>query len=98
MMREQESRLLEFCVAQRQQFDAAAWPRFSAVTPLELAATVRYLAGVSWYGHQAQLKAVADQLSPDAFPALVQQTRFEPSRFRDLLKAHLRHAGQPVEG
>ena len=67
MNREFESRLLTFCVAQRRRFEAAAWKRFSAFGPLELPATLRYLASVNWYGHQRELCDVADQLSRSRF-------------------------------
>ena len=96
MNRAAESHLLDFCVAQRSQFDAAAWAGFTAVTRLELAATARYLAGVSWYGHQQPLGEVAAQLSSRTFSDLAYEVGFDASRFSGLLKAHLQHAGQPV--
>jgi hypothetical protein len=94
--RESESRLLGFCVEQRSRFDPAQWSQFSAVAPLELAATARYLAGVTWYGHQIELEAVANRLTAKSFSELVPEVAFDPSRFAGLLKAHLRHAGQNV--
>lgn len=96
MNRDSEAQLLAFCVAQRSQFDVSAWARFSAVTPLELAATAHYLAGVAWYGHQALLRVIAARLSSEPFPVLARQTGFDPGRFAGLLKAHLQHADQVV--
>ncbi len=96
MMRETESRLVEFCVKQRSQFDGGAWLRFSSVARLELAVVTRYLAGVAWYGHQAALSEVAERLTEESFAELVRKTRFDPSRFGGLLKNHLRQAGQVV--
>jgi hypothetical protein len=94
MNRDSESRLVAFCVEQHGCFNAAAWSQFSDVTPLELAATVRFLAGVTWYGHQKRLDAVAASLSAQDFSALARQTNFDAPRFAGLLQAHLRHAGR----
>jgi len=94
--RDSESLLLAFCVEQRRGFDAAAWPQFSAVSRADLPAVARYLAGVAWYGNPAALGAVADTLSGESFAVLVSETGFDPGRFGGLLRAHLRHAGQPV--
>ena len=92
MNRESESLLVGFCVEQHARFDAGAWARFSAVGPVELAATARYLAGVDWYGHRAALGDVAAELSPLRFAELARTTGFDASRFSGLLKAHLRQA------
>ncbi len=96
MRRDSESRLLAFCVEQRSHFDASAWTRCTEVPAIELAAVVRYLAGVSWYGHQAQLARLADALSPAPFATLARDAGFDPGRFGGLLQAHLRHAAQSV--
>ena len=94
MNRNSESQLIGFCVEQRSRFDASAWERFSAVSRLELAATARFLAGVSWYGHQTALREVAGRLSPRSFAELAREVSFDPSRFGGRLKAHLEHAGR----
>ena len=94
MNRDSEAQLIRLCVEQHGCFDAAAWGRFAAVTPSELAVVARYLAGVAWYGHQAELSGVAAELSPRSFAELVRETGFDASRFAGLLKAHLRHAGR----
>ena len=93
MNRESESYLVGFCVDQHGRFDAEAWGRFSMVSRTELAAVARYLSGVAWYGHEAELAEVAAQLSPLGFAELVRTTDFDASRFGGMLKAHLRHAG-----
>jgi hypothetical protein len=98
MNREAESRLVDFCVAQRSGFDARAWTRFTGVRQLELAATARYLAGVSWYGHQDGLREVAGRLSSRSYGELAGEVGFDASRFGGRLKAHLRHAGQVFSG
>lgn len=96
MDRLSETRLLDFCTQQRGNFDPEAWARFTDVTPLELAATARYLAGVSWYGHSQLLVEIADRLSPELFAGLVRATSFDPGRFAGRLKARLKQAGQHV--
>lgn len=93
MNRDSESQLIGFCVEQRSRFDASAWEQFSAVNRIELAAAARYLAGVSWYGHEAALREVAERLSPRSFAELAGEVRFDASRFGGLLKAHVAHAG-----
>jgi hypothetical protein len=70
MNREAESRLISFCVEQHSRFDPSAWPEFSGITSVELAATARFLAGVEWYGQREQLRRVADRLSPKSFSEL----------------------------
>lgn len=96
MNRFSESLLLDFCTQQRGNFEPRAWEQFTHVTPLELAATARYLAGVSWYGHSQLLVEIADGLGPQRLADLVLVTGFDPSRFAGLLKARLKHAGQHV--
>ena len=93
MTREAESQLLAFCAAQRDAFDSRAWECFNAVSEMELAATVRYLAGVEWFGHQKLLTRVADQLTTLNFEELAQRADFDPGRFKGLLQARLVHAG-----
>jgi len=94
MNRDSESRLIGFCVEQHGGFEAEAWGQFSDVAPAERAVAVRYLAGVDWYGHRLELRAVADRLSLRPFAELAMETAFDASRFAGLLKAHLRHAGR----
>lgn len=52
---------------------------------------VRYLAGVTWYGHQRELREVAERLSPRSFSDLAREVEFDPARFAGLLKAQLQH-------
>lgn len=89
MNREAESRLIDFCVEQYGRFNPAAWENFTAVTSLELAAVARFLAGVEWFGHQTELREVADRVTSARFAELARDTRFSPSRFAGLLMAHL---------
>lgn len=96
MNRESESQLIGFCVAQHGRFDAPAWRQFSSVSPAELAVAARYLAGVEWYGHRAEVAEVAQALSPLPFADLLRATDFDASRFAGQLKAHLHHAEQPA--
>lgn len=94
MTREAESQLLGFCAEQRDVFVPDEWTHFTAVSPMELSATARYLAGVDWYGHQDALARVADQMTPLNFEELTQTVDFDPGRFKCLLQAHLAHRGQ----
>jgi uncharacterized protein YrrD len=93
MNRSSEAKLLQFCVEQRRNFNADAWLQFKDINQLELATVLQYLAGTTWYTHQNELKSLANQLNSLTFAELARQTRFEPSRFSGLLKAHLKHAG-----
>lgn len=92
MNRESESRLVAFCVAQHGSFEPGAWSRFSAVSPAELAAVARYLAGVEWYGQREALASVATAVHPGSLAELVRETNFDVPRFAGLLRAHLHHA------
>lgn len=96
MNRESEDQLLSFCAEQSRHFDPDAWARFAAVTAPEMAAVARFLAGVSWYGHQAELAAVAGAFSPEPFPALVRSTGFDPSRFAGRLGVRLQREAPPA--
>lgn len=89
MTREAESRLLAFCAAQRAAFEPGAWTRFDAVSPMELCATARYLAGVEWFGHRENLARLADRMSMLNFEELSQRVDFDPGRFKGMLQARL---------
>jgi hypothetical protein len=89
MTRDDETQLLDFCVVQRRAFDVADWERFTFVSHLELAAVARYLAGVDWFGHQADLTKFADNRTSLNFEELTQVVDFEPSRFRGMFHARL---------
>jgi len=95
MNRESEARLLEFCVRQHQNFEPAAWADFDAVSREELACTVLFLAGVDWYGREAELSLQADQLASGSrghFSALASRTQFDCGRFSNMLRRELDHA------
>lgn len=91
MDRETESLLLDFCVRQRVQFNLDAW--FALPVPVGNVATVTlFLAGVDWYGHQADLLSVAERLwpgSPGNFSVLAKEMQFDCSRFSGMLKMML---------
>lgn len=93
-MREQEENLLQFCARQYCDFKPEAWLTQRAVTPVELASVAVFLGGGGWYGHDAELYAVAEQLTPNAvsqFPILAKQTDFSCSRFASMLRERLVH-------
>ena len=96
MTRDAESELLAFCASQKASFDAPAWAAYRGVSELELAAVARYLAGVDWYGHQAELTSIADQLTPLNFEELSRRVDFDPARFKGLLQARLDRAVEPA--
>jgi hypothetical protein len=69
------------------------WVPHAGLTAETLAVAARFLAGVTWYGYEAELEQIAARLTGLSFPELVAHAELQPSRFSNLLKAHLRHAG-----
>jgi len=95
MNRDTEDSLLQFCLAQRTNFDAARWKACLHPDREELAAATLFLAGVDWYGHKAELLHVAESLLPansGGLAALVSRTGFDLSRFSNMLRRRLQHA------
>jgi hypothetical protein len=95
MNRDEDMALLEFCAAQHERFEAAAWAAggIAGVPPDTLAAAALFLADTTWYGLSGELSRVAESLSPGAsFPVLVRRTRFDFARFGPMLQMRLRHA------
>lgn len=89
-----EERVLKFCAAQRRgPFSTNEWLRMAGVVvEPELAVVALFLAGGDWYGHQVELESVAEQLLPGCvghFAELAKHTRFECSRFGNMLKMEL---------
>lgn len=87
--RDTEERVLQFCARQKDTFDVEEWLHNTITDKSELAVVALYLAGGDWYGHHAELEFVADTLRPGCvghFSELVKETRFECSRFRNLLE------------
>jgi hypothetical protein len=50
--------LAQFCVDQREAFDAAAWLRKFEEQGEAVALVAKYLSMTSWYGHEAELERV----------------------------------------
>lgn len=95
MTRDSEAELLDFCSRQHRQFDASMWLGFTAVGPAELAATALFLSSVDWFGNQPALRETAQLLLPESdsgFSELAKKTRFDCSRFSNLLRRRLDHA------
>ncbi|MEI7820002.1 MAG: hypothetical protein WCK55_03725 [Verrucomicrobiota bacterium] len=91
MNRESEAALLEFCAQQRGDFSAAAWMEYDRLPREEVAAAALFLAGVAWFGHEAELRTVAAALGQGAgFADLARRTSFDCARFSTLLRR--RHA------
>jgi hypothetical protein len=97
MNRDHEEQLFALASRQSQDFDEQAWldlAKKGPVTPEEVAAAARFLAGGYWYGHEDELFRVADTLVPGCVPrfeALAKATRFDCSRFDSMLKARIKH-------
>lgn len=51
--------LVQFCIDQRCAFDAAAWLAKFEEEGGQVALAAKYLSMTSWYGHEADLEAVA---------------------------------------
>lgn len=98
MNRETEASLLEFCVRQREEFEAAAWLDREPQNRDELAAVALFLAGVDWFGHRRKLLDVAESLHHGCegrFSELARSAQFDCSRFSNLLRRRLTHAHAP---
>lgn len=94
MTRETEAALLDFCTRQSADFDPVAWLDFSDVSGDELAATALFLSAVDWYGNKGALQKIAHDLLPNRylrFSELVSQTRFDCSRFSNMLRRRLKN-------
>ena len=56
--------LAVFCADQRHHFDSLAWLRRSVSDGRAVAVVALYLAMTSWYGHQAELHLIAEEIYP----------------------------------
>lgn len=56
--------LVRFCAEQVRHFDRDAWRRSDSLDRAALAIAARYLSMTSWYGYEAQLESLAEELSP----------------------------------
>lgn len=92
MDREAEEFLLDFCHRQRLDFNVDAWFAFPCSNNDELAAAALFLSCVDWYGHEDELRLVADTLRPGCvghFSRLAKAVRFDCSRFSSMLKTRI---------
>jgi len=104
MTRETEERLVDFVAHQHRDFDPNQWmekPHPAGASALERATVAHFLALTtfgherplpSWADHKDALLQVAQLLAPNkSLDAKVQETEFQPSRFRGMLSAALAH-------
>jgi hypothetical protein len=78
--------LARFCAAQRKAFDLRAWFAERSVDRRDLAIAALYLSMTSWYGYEADLKRLAEELHPgigngSAFAEQMQAAQFDLARF-----------------
>ena len=94
MRREAESKLLKFCVQQRENFVRDDWINFREVEKSELAACAVFLSQVDWYPHGEVLRELAEELhegSSRSISGHLRATRFDCSRFSNMLRGKLAH-------
>ena len=56
--------LVRFCAEQAHSFDPDAWRRGESLDRSALVIAARYLSMTSWYGHEAALESLAEELRP----------------------------------
>jgi len=56
--------LVRFCAGQARNFEPDAWRRSESLDRAALAVAARYLSMTSWYGYEAALEALAEELRP----------------------------------
>jgi len=57
--------LVRFCAGQARRFDPGAWRESESIDRNALAVAAKYLSMTSWYGHEAALERVAEELRPE---------------------------------
>jgi len=62
--------LVQFCIAQRNAFDADAWHAQSNIDPKAVGLAAKYLSMTSWYGHEEELAHIAVALQGRAESSL----------------------------
>jgi hypothetical protein len=97
MTRDSDLAFLEFCAQQMTNFSSEAWVALPRPN-VQKATVALFLANMPWFGHQAELFALAARFhrgSVGRFSVLAERTGFSPSRFRNLLQSTLNHASLP---
>ena len=56
--------LARFCAGQARRFDLGAWRESGPLDRGALAIAAKYLSMTSWYGHEAALESLAEELRP----------------------------------
>jgi len=56
--------LVRFCAEQVRTFDPDAWRSSDSLDRGTLAVAAKYLSMTSWYGHEAMLESIAEELRP----------------------------------
>lgn len=78
--------LAKFCATQRKAFDLRAWFAERSVDRRELAIAALYLSMTSWYGYEATLRKIAEDLHPGigqggTFAEQMHEAQFDLARF-----------------
>jgi hypothetical protein len=86
MGRQALTSLARFCAAQRKAFELRAWLAERSIDRRDLAIAALYLSMTSWYGYEADLKRIAEELHPgigngSAFAEQMQDAQFDLARF-----------------
>ncbi len=95
MKRESESRLMAFCVQQHDRFSTDAWLTYQHPDKDEFLGACLFLSGCEWYGHQHELRGIAEHLqtgSTGHLSDVVRRTGFDCLRFSTMLRRELDHA------
>lgn len=94
MNRAEFSQLIDFAASQKTHFSKEAWLEFSKsfAKNKEFEVAVLFLSQTSWFGFRDQLESISEELGIDSnLSDLVKTTRFECSRFSNMLKAKIHH-------
>lgn len=96
MSRERDMALLEFCAAQVDSFNLAAWLRSDEELPSEVKAVAARFMMMSpgvWPGDASHLKKVSDAVDlTGGFLSAARRVGFDFSRFATMLSARLTYA------
>lgn len=75
MDRQGAESLAQFCIAQRNAFDAQQWLARGDTDGKALALAAKYLSMTSWYGHEAELEGIAVRIYADVGDSLFKESR-----------------------